>query len=115
MAHSKRDDLVRDRGKPRMKTLLTTRRLVLAAAIVTVSFAAASSVCAQQKVLTVGSAFVPVSLDPGLSGNGRAGMAIGPAYEPLVRVAADGSFRPALAIKWEMAPDSKSVTFTLRQ
>jgi ABC-type transport system substrate-binding protein len=49
-------------------------------------------------------AFVPVSLDPALSGNGRAGMAIGPAYEPLVRVAADGSFRPALANKWEMSP-----------
>ena len=98
-----------------MKNLLATRRLFLAAAFATASLAAATGASAQQKVLTVGSAFVPVSLDPALSGNGRAGMAIGPAYEPLVRVAADGSFRPALAVKWEIAPDSKSVTFTLRE
>jgi peptide/nickel transport system substrate-binding protein len=97
-----------------MKTLSVTRRLVLATGFAFGTLAVASSAFAQQKVLTVGSAFVPVSLDPALSGNGRAGMAIGPAYEPLVRVAADGSFRPALAIKWEMAPDSKAVTFTLR-
>ena len=57
-----------------MKNPLTTRRLFLAAALATASFAAATGAFAQQKVLTVGSAFVPVSLDPGLSGNGRAGM-----------------------------------------
>lgn len=69
----------------------------------------------QQKVLTIGSAFSPVSLDPSLSGNGRAGMAVMPAYEPLVRTAPDGKFRAALATAWEMAPDSKSVVFTLRE
>jgi peptide/nickel transport system substrate-binding protein len=98
-----------------MKHLTVTQRLLLAATLATGSLIAATGAFAQQKVLTVGSAFVPISLDPALSGNGRAGMAIGPAYEPLVRVAADGSFRPALATKWEIAPDSKSVTFTLRQ
>ncbi|MFO1159400.1 MAG: ABC transporter substrate-binding protein [Reyranellaceae bacterium] len=70
---------------------------------------------AQQKVLTIGSAFSPISLDPSLSGNGRAGMAVIPAYEPLIRTAPDGSYRAALATAWEMAPDSKSVVFTLRQ
>jgi peptide/nickel transport system substrate-binding protein len=75
---------------------------------------AARTAQAQQKVLTIGSAFSPVSLDPSLSGNGRAGMAVIPAYEPLVRTAPDGKYRPALASAWEMAPDSKSVVFTLR-
>jgi peptide/nickel transport system substrate-binding protein len=69
----------------------------------------------QPKVLTIGSAFSPISVDPALSGNGRAGMAVMPAYEPLVRTNFDGKFRPALATAWEMAPDSKSVVFTLRQ
>jgi peptide/nickel transport system substrate-binding protein len=98
-----------------MKTLSVTRRLFLATVLASGSLTLVSGAFAQQKVLTVGSAFVPPSLDPALSGNGRAGMAIGPAYEPLVRVAADGSFRPALATKWEIAPDAKSVTFTLRE
>ena len=47
-----------------MKNLLATGRLFLAAMLATTSLAAASSAFAQQKVLTVGSAFVPVSLDP---------------------------------------------------
>jgi peptide/nickel transport system substrate-binding protein len=38
-----------------------------------------------------------------------------PAYEPLVRVRADGSFEPALASAWEMSADSKEATFTLRK
>ena len=50
----------------------------------------ASPARAQQKVLTIGSAFSPVSIDPSLSGNGRAGMAVIPAYEPLVRTGAAG-------------------------
>ena len=32
-----------------------------------------------------------------------------PAYEPLVRTRADGSFEPALAESWSVAPDNKSV------
>ena len=45
---------------------------------------------AQGKVLTVGMPFAPLSLDPARSGNGRAGAHLMPAYEPLVRMAADG-------------------------
>lgn len=95
---------------------LTTWRNFVAVAILALASVAASAMpaAAQQRVLTIGSAFVPVSLDPSLSGNGRAGMAILPAYEPLVRVAHDGRILPALATKWELAEDQKSVTFTLR-
>ncbi len=70
---------------------------------------------ADAKVLTVGSAFSPRSVDPTISGNGRAGVALMPAYEPLVRTKADGSFEPALATAWTLSPDSREATFTLRQ
>ncbi|MDH4377746.1 MAG: ABC transporter substrate-binding protein [Ramlibacter sp.] len=70
---------------------------------------------ANAKVLTVGGAFVPLSMDPANSGNGRAGLHLAPAYEPLVRTQADGKFAPALATAWELSADSREVTFTLRQ
>jgi len=75
----------------------------------------APALAADGKVLTVGSAFSPLSMDPSLSGNGRAGVHLMPAYEPLVRTKADGSFEPALATAWRMSDDSKEATFTLRQ
>lgn len=96
-----------------MTFTMTTRRRALAGAVALVACTATPTL-AQQKTLTIGSAFVPVSLDPSLSGNGRAGMAIMPAYEPLVRVGHDGKIKPALATKWEIAEDQMSVTFTLR-
>jgi peptide/nickel transport system substrate-binding protein len=66
-------------------------------------------------VLTVGNPFAPVSMDPALSGNGRAGTFLMPAYEPLLRTRPDGSFEPALAESWSVSPDNKVVTFTLRK
>ncbi|MHC1712488.1 MAG: nickel ABC transporter substrate-binding protein [Solidesulfovibrio sp.] len=36
-------------------------------------------------------------------------------YEPLVRYAEDGSLVPWLAEKWDISPDGKTYTFTLRQ
>jgi peptide/nickel transport system substrate-binding protein len=67
-----------------------------------------------ERVLTVGNPFAPLSMDPSLSGNGRAGTHLLPAYEPLIRVKADGSFEAALATAWEMSADSREATFTLR-
>ena len=78
-------------------------------------FGPAGQAHAQEKVLTVGNPFAPLSMDPSLSGNGRAGTHLLPAYEPLIRVRADGSFEPALATAWEMSADSKQATFTLRK
>ncbi len=66
-------------------------------------------------VLTVGNPFAPVSIDPALSGNGRAGTFLMPAYEPLVRTRPDGTIEPALAESWSVTPDNKTVTFTLRK
>lgn len=94
-----------------------TRRLVMGtAALATALSMMASPATAQgQKTLTVGNPFSPLSLDPSLSGNGRAGTHLMPAYEPLVRERADGSFEPALATSWKVTPDNKEVVFTLRK
>jgi peptide/nickel transport system substrate-binding protein len=67
------------------------------------------------KVLSIGMPFSPLSMDPSISGNGRAGVHLSPAYEPLIRTQADGKFAPGLATAWQLSADSKEVTFTLRQ
>lgn len=92
---------------------MTRRAAVLAVAAA--ALCASTVSLAQQKILTVGNPFAPLSMDPALSGNGRAGTHLMPAYEPLIRVRADGSFEPALATAWEMSADSKEATFTLRK
>ena len=92
-----------------------TRIAATAALVASAALGVATPAQAQQKVLTVGNPFAPLSMDPSLSGNGRAGTHLMPAYEPLVRVKSDGSFEPALATAWEMSPDSKQATFTLRR
>lgn len=95
--------------------LPTSRRALLRLASVLASAAIVSiPALAQEKVLTVGNPLRPISMDPALSGNGRALTQLMPAYEPLVRVRADGSFESALAVKWEMSADSRQATFTLR-
>ncbi|MGV0985720.1 MAG: ABC transporter substrate-binding protein [Limnohabitans sp.] len=67
------------------------------------------------KVLSIGMPFSPLSMDPSISGNGRAGVHLSPAYEPLLRTQADGKFAPGLATAWQLSADSKEATFTLRQ
>ena len=71
-----------------------------------VAFGLATPTWAQPRVLTVGNPFAPLSMDPSLSGNGRAGTHLMPAYEPLIRTRADGSFEPALATAAPRAPAS---------
>jgi peptide/nickel transport system substrate-binding protein len=94
-----------------------TRRCALGLAAMSVSLVmmVVPAAAQQLKTLTVGNPFSPLSLDPAQSGNGRAGTHLMPAYEPLVRERADGSFEPALALSWKVAPDNKEVVFTLRK
>lgn len=106
--------------RPTSATSLTrTQRFLLSTAIsafVLGSGFTPSDLRAQTaKVLTVGSPFSARSLDPAQSSTGRAGLFVSPAYEPLVRTLPNGSLVPALAVTWEIAPDSKSATFTLRE
>jgi peptide/nickel transport system substrate-binding protein len=96
------------------KRRLTRREALAIAGALTLSAAAPAARADDAKVLTVGSAFSPLSMDPALSGNGRAGVHLMPAYEPLVRTKADGSFEPALATHWELSGDGKAATFKLR-
>jgi peptide/nickel transport system substrate-binding protein len=96
------------------------RRLLLSASALATTLAltlphAALAQGSQAKVLTIGMPFAPLSLDPARSGNGRAGAHLMPAYEPLVRMGADGKLVPALALSWEQSADSKEVTFMLRK
>ncbi|MEY4653733.1 MAG: Heme-binding protein precursor [Pseudomonadota bacterium] len=99
--------------------LLIDRRHLLGGAAASLALGAglfgADAHAQSTRVLTVGSAFVPLSMDPSISGNGRAGVHLSPAYEPLVRTQVDGKLAPALAIAWELSADSKEATFTLRQ
>ncbi|MBV1705934.1 MAG: hypothetical protein KGQ37_01860 [Hyphomicrobiales bacterium] len=96
-----------------MKKLLAITAGIVGAAALAGSWQV-PAYAAAKPVLTVGTAFAPLGLDPSISGNGRAGTMLMPAYEPLVRTRPDGTFVPALATKWVVSPDFKSVTFTLR-
>jgi peptide/nickel transport system substrate-binding protein len=53
-------------------------------------------------------------LDPHVATAFQTIQTLGLVYEPLVRTDADGKLEPALATEWEVAPDGRSVTFTLR-
>lgn len=92
------------------------RAMAHLAGAVALSLAGSFNAMAQDasRILTVGNPFSPRSMDPSLSGNGRAGTHLMPAYEPLIRVRADGSFEPALATAWGMNADSTEATFTIR-
>ena len=107
-----------------MKTENKKRLRVGVAAVAVVTTAAlalsgcSSAPAAPKKsteTLTISSALMPNSLNPAISGNGRAGVALYPAYEPLIRSKEDGSIEAALATAWKVSDDLKQITFTLRK
>lgn len=68
------------------------------------------------KVLNIASGVPPLNgLAPGLAGRGPFTTYITPAYEPLIRVAPDGTIEPALASAWEVSEDGTRLKFTLRE
>ena len=83
-----------------MNKTFTTRRQAMASAALgacalSLGLMGSPAALAQNaKVLTIGMPFSPLSMDPSLSGNGRAGVHLSPAYEPLIRTQADGKFAP---------------------
>ena len=103
------------------KSITSSRRQLLAGSVLgacAISLGLLATPAAAQgnaMVLSVGMPFSPLSMDPTVSGNGRAGVHLSPAYEPLIRTQADGKFAPALATAWQISADSKEATFTLRQ
>lgn len=59
---------------------------------------------------------LPVSgIDPQIHANSELGIALSSVYDTLVVQDKDGSFHPSLAEKWEVSPDGKTYTFTLRK
>jgi ABC-type transport system substrate-binding protein len=65
-----------------------------------------------REVLTVGPA-TPIGYPPEAAPDALADAI--PALESLIRVRSGGVVEPLLATGWEIAPDGKSITFTLRQ
>lgn len=63
--------------------------------------------------LTIGAAAIPSSLDPRKSAPYEAQW-IGMLYDSLVQRAPDGTFKPALAESWTLAPDGRVLDLTLR-
>jgi peptide/nickel transport system substrate-binding protein len=59
---------------------------------------------------------LPVSgIDPHIHANSELGIALSSVYDTLVVQDKDGKFYPSLAEKWEVSPDGKTYTFTLRK
>ena len=56
----------------------------------------------------------PRSLDPALSTDVPTGRAVGYVFEGLTRFSPDATLEPALATRWDVAPDGRSYTFHLR-
>jgi ABC-type transport system substrate-binding protein len=67
------------------------------------------------ETLTISSALAPGDINPGKSGNGRAGVYLYPVYEPLIRSKADGTIEAALATSWKVNDTLTSITFGLRK
>lgn len=65
--------------------------------------------------LTLGIRQEPSSLDPQGSANTSSQRALAHLYDSLIFMTNDGQFKPWLATKWEISPDGKVYTFTLRE
>ncbi len=57
----------------------------------------------------------PASLDPGLAGDDVAAFLVGQLFEGLLELDEAGGIVPALAARWEVSPDGRRYTFTLRK
>lgn len=76
---------------------------------------ASSSGSASDGSLDVAVSVPPLNgLSPALAGRGPFATYITPAYEPLIRVGADGTISAALATAWETSEDGTQLVFTLR-
>ena len=57
----------------------------------------------------------PASLDPGLSGDDVAAFLVGQLFEGLLELDEAGGLVPALAARWDVSPDGRRYTFSLRK
>jgi peptide/nickel transport system substrate-binding protein len=67
-------------------------------------------------VLRYGLTLAPTGIDPHLNASSELTIPLGSVYDTLVFAAAPGGpFVPGLAQRWEISPDARTYTFTLRQ
>ena len=99
----------------RRTVLASTAATAATAAIATLPFDAAAQ--GKKDSITIGMTLEPT---PGLDPTGGAASSIAEivqynVFETLTKINSDGSVSPLLAEKWEVSPDLKSYTFTLRK
>ena len=94
-----------------------TRRLVLAVSIAAAALASAAvPAAAQRKDVVLAIRLEPPHLDPTAGAAAAiADVVYANVLEGLTRIDRDGKVQPALAEKWDIAPDGKTYTFTLRK
>jgi peptide/nickel transport system substrate-binding protein len=90
--------------------------LVASLAIVVAAFgaSAAPSGPAPGGTLTLGIRQEPSTLDPHASANGVSQRALAHLYDGLVFMTSDGTYHPWLATRWDVSPDGKTYTLSLR-
>lgn len=87
---------------------------VTAAPAVTPATGVQSGGLSDQQTLRVNVGQEPPTLDPTLAEESSAISLLGSVQESLVQFKPDLSVEPGLAEKWEISPDGKTITFTLR-
>lgn len=117
-----------DRSRPAPPRSRALRSAALAAVILVATAACSSSGSAAGPGAAAGSSAVPVDggtlrfasdsepdcLDPAVSPADITGVVDRNIFDSLVRLDADGKFRPWLASSWELSPDGLNYTFHLR-
>jgi peptide/nickel transport system substrate-binding protein len=100
------------------RTSRVPARVAVAAALgvtALLSVATSSALSAPTDSITIAASSAPISLDPAKNGNtADLQLYMDLAYEPLISLAPDGSFKPALATSWKYGPGNRSFDLTLR-
>lgn len=101
--------------KSKRKVLTCILTAVLAAGVAAGCSSGDDAGGAAAQDLTVGWASPPDTLNPATTGARSVGPLIATMFDTLVYLTPDNEVTPGLATKWEVTPDGKSYTFTLRQ
>lgn len=91
------------------------KRLVLSILVGIVVLLAACRPGVRQDRLVYGLTLEPSSIDPHVGASSELGIPLTNVYDPLVWLSPDGEFVPGLASDWEISPDGRVYTFTLRE
>lgn len=116
MGHSAVNTVHADTRKARTTVKRRTAVLGMGAAILMVMSVACGGGASTSKVgstLTIAEPLSPPSLDPATGANENSDY-FNLAYDPLIILEPDGTFKPGLALKWNYAAGNESFSMTLR-